>query len=448
MKVITIIAILLCPIAIAQSYFLRGKADMEVRRHRVFRKRLLEDNVEPDSSTFGTVLFKEICQDPKLPQSSNVLFSPLSVYQALALAKDGATIGSDNENELEQLLGPDDIQNEYLSLQEQASGDADPDSDVQLTMATSIWADELKQEYIDMAKDKYSAGAFPLPSRWTPVDDWIRNKTNGMIPNLMGDEPLDPLIVALLVNAVYFKGVWTNKFNVSDTTNGSFFLRNNMPDGNLNNTLSDTSTVVNAVEARFMNAHGGMKVIKNSVALGGASAVVLDYGELVPEQDAEYQSIFILPASNSVDSMNDVITGLQSRPITELFDEAWPADTILKLPRFRLQFGLDADPIDLKPMLQRMDMDIAFNPGILDKFLQMTAIRDAFVSNVYHGALMEVTEEGTEAAAATVVVFSRKSIPRTFVLTFDRPFVVVVLHQPTGIPLFMGRVEQPDFFFE
>eukprot|EP01083_Nonionella_stella_P144387 450734_1 len=89
-----------------------------------------------------------------------------------------------------------------------------------------------------------------------------------------------------------------------------------------------------------------------------------------------------------------------------------------------------------------------FNPGILDKFLQMAAIRDAFVSNVYHGALMEVSEEGTEAAAATVVVFKRKSIPRTFVLTFDRPFVVVVLHQPTGIPLFMGRVEQPDFFFE
>ena len=70
-----------------------------------------------------------------------------------------------------------------------------------------------------------------------------------------------------------------------------------------------------------------------------------------------------------------------------------------------------------------------------------------YVDDVYHGACIEVTETGTEAAAATVVVIKTRSAPGTFEMTLNRPFVVIVLHRPSGIPLFVGKVEAPAFYF-
>ncbi len=73
-------------------------------------------------------------------------------------------------------------------------------------MATSIWANNLKQSYIDKEKQSQSAEAFPLPRLYSEVDRWIEKKTKGMIKKLLGDDHVDASIVALLVNAVHFKG--------------------------------------------------------------------------------------------------------------------------------------------------------------------------------------------------------------------------------------------------
>ena len=451
MKVIPAIATLLVICPEIRGYFLRGKRDMEVRRHRVFRKRYLtgqdgneaeQSGEEEDStSSFGTELFSELCAE--LPPESNVLISPLSVYQALALTKAGATVGSDNEEELQQILGSEDIEDEYLSLQEQAENN-DPQADVQLTMATSIWADNLKPSYVDMAHDDFSAEAMPLPARYTPVDEWIEKKTKGMIKDMMGGEKLDPLTVALLVNAVWFKGIWTHEFDPSETTEGTFYLHNDMPERDLDKPQRQVPVATNGIQAKFMRSHSNMKVIQESLVLGNASAVIMDYGKQTSGQPAEFTSMFILPASNSIDSMNNVVSGLEMQSISDLFEEAQSIDVRLALPRFRLNSGTKK----LKSMLESMGMEIAFDINVAHKFDQMSVDPDLYVEDVHHSACMEVTEEGTEASAATVVeIRTRTARPRVYSLTFDRPFVVIVLHRPTGIPLFIGRVENPDFSF-
>ena len=316
---------------------------------------------------------------------------------------------------MDRLLGPQELRQQVKALIDSTDGG------VQLNMATSVWANDLKASYMNHLMREHSAEAFSLPETYGPVDDWIEAKTNGKITKLMGDDAIDPFTSALLVDAVYFKGSWTYAFSPVDTADDVFYHR----DGR-------------QTPAKFMKASRVMEAIQSTPLLGNASFVVLDYGEA-----AEFSALFILPGSSSKESMDDLISGLTSHSISDLVQEATGVSVILKLPRFHLAFG----PSQLKPHLMNMGMKIAFDRDILGKFNRMSYDRGLYVEDVHHGACMEVNEEGTEAAAATVVVFGRSSRPREdpVVLTFDRPFVVVIFQRSSGIPLFMGRVEDPDF---
>ena len=375
---------------------------------------------EPTPTTFGTTLFSEVCT---IHPSGNVLLSPLSVFKALALVEEGATIGSENCSQLKRVLGSS-------STIERTEDEDNEDSDVQLIMASSVWGDRLKQSYVDAVMSEHSAEALPMPMRFTPIDEWIEDKTNGMIKGFLGDEKIPADIVALLVNAVYFKGQWTHEFNPRHTIDGEFVHRNN-----------------SMVPARFMAATHMMDVIKDSPALGGASAVVLDYGKQSSDgEPTEFTSLFILPASSDNDSMSDVVNGLKSQSISELLGDASFTGVHLELPRFRLKFGpTEFGPPSLKQALENMGMIDAFNISISNKFNEMSNNPTLFVGDVWHGAAMEVTEEGTEASGTTVVPIRGRSA--SLRLLFDRPFVVAVVHRSTGTPIFLGRVEEPELDF-
>ena len=375
-----------------------------------------------------------------------MLFSPLSISQSIALLKDGATIQSENESELSRLLGPPSLLESNDStlariLHSRSDNDDGSDADVQLQIATSIWADKLKSSYIESAKSTHLAEAFPLPTSYSVVNQWVANKTHGLITKVLDEaQPVDQSMVGLLVNTVYFRGMWSEKFNAKNTVDGEFFLR--IPSG----TASDKGNS----PAKYMRASREMEAIPQSTSLGGASVLVLDYGKRVPygpdKRIPEFSSIFILPASSDVDSMNDVISGLDSRPILDLLKEVRMMDVRLKLPRFRLNFG----PSSLKPSLKSMGIKAAFNPSNPGMFRQMSDDPKVHVGDMLHGATMEVSEEGTVAAAVTVTTMRSLSAslkPPPLELTYDRPFVVVVVHRPSGMPLFIGRVENPELIF-
>ena len=366
------------------------------------------------SSSFGTQLFAAVADN--FP-SGNILISPVSIAKALEIVVVGATEGSDTEIELKQVLGPPSLVETVV----------DGESDVQLIIANSVWADKLKQSYIDDLSKNFNADAFKLPSRYSTIDKWIEENTNGMIKNMLGDDKIPRDVLALLVNAVYFKGAWKMPFNPEMTIDGGFNLR----DG--------TRT-----PARYMTATRSMKYIDSIEELGGASAVVLDYGEQIDEDseaETEFTSMFILPDSDDTDSMNDIITGLTSQPITDLLDQASNSIISLKLPRFKLAWG-DEGAESLKDTLKDMGITSAFESWTDGKFNRMTKHLD----DVLHSAAMEVTEQGIEASASTVARINIRPWPTE--LIFDRPFVVAIVHRPTGEAVFLGRVEDPELDFE
>ncbi|KAL3805488.1 hypothetical protein ACHAWO_002998 [Cyclotella atomus] len=298
---------------------------------------------------------------------------------------------------------------------------------VKLTIATSLWADSIKQSYWELAKTKHFADVFPLQKQhlFVSINKWVSDHTNGMIKDLFDpSNPVDPNMLAVLVNAVHFKGSWLEKFDESKTSDGEFYSKaSNLP-------------------ARFMSASRKMQVIEYAKELGGASVLVLDYGEGDAVGSPEFSAAFMLPADSSEESMNALIRGL-SQPMSTILSKAISSDVRLKLPRFKLKFG----PSSLKDALQKLGMTHAFDSTQSELFNEMSNDPNTYVDDIFHGAAMEVTEEGTVAAAATGAVMKTRSIVIPFELTFNRPFVVAIVHRSSGLPLFLGRVEKPELLF-
>lgn len=368
-------------------------------------------------SKFGPTLFAEVCADEGV--GKNVLVSPLSMYQLLALLDLGSTPDSDTCNELDALLGSDAERAKVNSLRDVTAEGID------LDMATSVWGDSLRKKFKKQALRKQGAECFELPDSYEPINQWVSNQTNGLVPELFGDEDMESSTEALLVQTVYFKGIWTKQFDPGATRMGETF------------TKSDGSEV----DANLMFAKQEMEIMLNSDALGGASAVILDYG--TSDSAGEFAGIFILPGGHDEKDMDALVTGLATYPLTDLLQEFVTETARVSLPRFKLEFGLD-EPYSMKEVLKRMGMPSAFDEAKSFQFEEMSN-EDLFVDDIVHGSAMVVNEEGSEAAAASGAKMRGRSVDRSPSLVFDRPFVVIIMHRPTGTPLFMGKLEDPEF---
>ena len=356
----------------------------------------------------------------------------------MALIRDGATSESQNRAQLTKLLGDTSVFDPVRSLHKntlEANASDEKNSGVKLTIATSLWADALNPSYIDLAKSAHFAEAFSLPKQnlFSTINQWVSDQTKGIITDLFDPAQLeDPNMVAVLVNAVYFKGSWLEKFEESKTVDGEFYLRSD----------TDKETVL---PARYMTASRRMEVIEHSNELGGASVLVLNYGQITSQQFApEFSALFFLPADASDASMNNLVSGLGSQKMLSLLGKVRATEVHLRLPRFKLKFG----PTSLKKSLKQLGIIDAFDSIKSELFNQMTSDPRTYLDDILHGAAMEITEEGTVAAAATGATMKTRSIVIPFELNFNRPFVVAIVHRPTGLLLFIGRIEQPELNFE
>ena len=361
-------------------------------------------------AAFATALFGKVCE--ARPDEAVTVVSPLSVAAALALALAGATGAS--ATELTTLLGVPDHA-EIARLSETLLSD----NSVTLKLASSIWLHKtIKDEYILTAQSAHKAVAAPLGTSYAPINAWVAGATEGKITDLLQGAP-DPLVRAVLVNAVYFKGSWASKFDPAHTRLGTF------------NAAGGAS-----IPAQFM--HRSAKQLPASPSLqtlGGAAAVRLDYGH----EDGPFAALLVLPADAEDASMAAAVAGLQSG-VKHVLTALTPQPTVnLALPRFKAEWGAHS----LVPALKALGVAHPFNGS--GGFLGMSDDPELHISDVVHKALIEVNEEGTVAAAATAVIMKTRSLgPPPLRLTFDRPFLMLVVHTPTGLPMFMGRFNLPD----
>lgn len=252
------------------------------------------------------------------------------------------------------------------------------------------------------------------------------------------------------------KGSWKNKFDERNTINGTFHA------------LKPSSNDIIKREAMMMKSTRVTYFGTNIKPLGGAHCALLEYG-IEDEEEREnedynqdFAALFFLPKENNQSCMESMISNLTSfmgastsstgnkkrnestiKPLHHLIEnELTKTKVALTIPRFKISYGIK----QLKSELQQLGIKEAFNRSGKHMFNEMTHDPLVYLDEVYHKAVMEVNEEGTVAAAATVGVMMTRSLPKPPPeLVFDRPFVMVVVHLETGLPLFMGKVDDPEF---
>jgi serine protease inhibitor len=367
--------------------------------------------VEADNS-FGLKLFKNI--NAETPDS-NVFISPLSISMALGMTYNGAA-GSTEEAMRTTLefgdLSMDKINESYKSLIELLMR---IDSDVEFNIANSIWYRNdwtFKEAFFERCNEYFDARVSGLDfsqneAAKDTMNNWVDENTNGKIEEIV--DYVNPLEdVMFLINAIYFKGNWTYRFNGEDTKDGVFHL-------------SGGGSKV----CKMMQIESDFKYFADSLLQ------VID----IPYGNGNYSMVVILPSSGV--NIDDLIAELTQEKWEEWMS-GFSKDTLtLLLPKFKLEYKIEDK---LEEVLTDMGMGIAFDDLGAD-FTGMYEPGGIFIDRIIHKTFLEVDEEGTEAAAATVVDMGYTSIGLTMYV--NRPFIFAIRENHSGTILFMGKIAEP-----
>uniref|UniRef100_A0A8C0D9L3 Serpin domain-containing protein n=1 Tax=Balaenoptera musculus TaxID=9771 RepID=A0A8C0D9L3_BALMU len=380
---------------------------------------------------FAVDLFQQIRQSEK----ENIFFSPLSIMSALAMTSLGAREHTasqiqkvlhfneiaENKREGTTVDPVENTGNVHHQFQTLLTELKKPTDAYELNIANRLYGEKtflFLQAYKDNVKKFYLASVESADfvnaaeeSR-KMINSWVESQTNEKIKDLFPEHSLCRVTVLVLVNAVYFKGQWCQKFKKEDTGEEKFWLN------------KDTSKSV-----QMMKQTDDF----NFTSLEDMQVKILE----IPYKGQELSMMVLLP--NEVDGLQKLEDQLTAEKLIE-----WTSpqnmrerQVNLHLPQFKVE-----ESYDLKATLEALGMVDAFNTEKAD-FSGMTGTRDLVVSKVLHKSFVEVNEEGTEAAAASGIVLGLTSpgIPDSF--RCDHPFLFFIKHKKTNSILFYGRVSSP-----
>lgn len=358
---------------------------------------------------FGLNLFQEVVkQNPE----ANTFISPLSVGVALSMLYNGAD--DTTQKELSSVLEVID-----LSLEEVNQGNKlltqeleNSDSEVQFAIANSLWSKlnfPIEQSFLEINQNYYDTTIqeldFASPESVNTINSWVAENTENKITEII--DQISPDQALFLINAIYFKGQWQNKFNPEATKEQNFYL-------------ADGSVKQHPLMFNF----GGYKYYENP----NFQLVNLPYGS-----GSLSMNIF-LPRKDS--NLTEFLGLLNSEDLTSWLQQMRFKEGKIQFPRFKQEYETN-----LNSILQQLGASTMFDPARAN-FSNLSGDSIA-IDEVKHKAVIEVNEEGTEAAATTSVGAVITSVTTPFNMTVDRPFFYTIQDNETGAIIFMGTVQNP-----
>ena len=374
-----------------------------------------EEKIIESGTKFGLKIFKTMVADQP---DSNIIISPLSISMALGMTYNGAatsTLDAMHQTLEFDDLSEDEINQSYLDLLELLT---ELDPKVRFDIANSIWYREdfdIRESFVNVNQDYFKAEVSELDFSRSDAADiinaWVNASTNGLIEEIV-DNPINPLTVMFLINAIYYKGTWTYEFDPESTHEASFYY----PDGS-------------SLTCQMMQCKSEFDYFTND----RFQAIDLLYG------DGNFSMTIILP--NSDIDIDELIQSIDDEQWLEWMDSFSQDSVQLALPKFKLRYYRK-----LNDALTAIGMGIAFS-GAAD-FSGMCEGGGLFISEVRHKTYIEVNEEGTEAAAVTSVEIREKSIgagDQPVIMNVNRPFIFAIRERNSETILFMGKVFEPDW---
>jgi serine protease inhibitor len=361
---------------------------------------------------FGLDIFNLILADE--PAEKNVFISPASISLALAMTLNGANNAT--EDSMAFALRMDDLTSQQINetFRDLMNGLTTCDEKVLLEIANSIWYRQgytVEQDFLDINEEYYNAEVaaldFSSPDALETINGWVADRTHDKIPEIINR--IDPAHVMFLINAIYFKGIWSLEFDEESTYDGNFELANST-----------------SKEVPMMHMEETIDYFDNELF----QACELDYGR------GNFGMVVLLPKPEK--SLDDVIEQLNESNWNTWVDSFDTAKVNLSLPKFTFEYEKG-----LNDILGLMGMGIAFT-GAAD-FTGINSGGGLYIDYVKHKTFVEVNEEGTEAAAATIVAIIETSAgpDETKYMTVNRPFLFVIREKTTNTIVFMGKVAEP-----
>jgi serine protease inhibitor len=381
-------------------------------------------DVAAADNAFGFRLLNAV---QKTVPNGNVVLSPVSAALNLSMVLNGAA-GQTRQEMLVALslsgseLGAINTANARLIKVIRT-----PVKNVTLSVADSLWVDNrratLRPDYIKQTHVWYDAEIADLdfsdPSAATRINGWASKETQGKIPKVI--DRVDPADLLLLLNAVYFKGQWAQKFDKAQTQQRAFTLASGA-----------------AKQVARMAQSGRFDYFETP----DMQAIRLSFG------DGDLVMQVLLPAKSS--SLGALEAELRPEHWKDWQAHYAPRPGKIELPRFELK-----SDYHLEEPLQRLGMRRAFQSGSPDA-AQLTGIfasasgqaRDgrSFISSVLQSTYWKVDEEGSEAAAVTTTGIRATALARPeqpFQMIVDRPFFCAIEDRRSGALLFVGAIYDP-----
>jgi serine protease inhibitor len=346
----------------------------------------------------------------------NIFVSPLSAMLALAMTYNGAE--GETRTAMERALAFEGLDRATVNknIQDLTLSLKNSDSTVQLNIANSIWAKKglkFREDFFDLVKKAYDAELRPLTDA-PAINNWVSEKTKDRIKEIV--QEVKPDDIMFLINAIYFKGMWRNKFDRANTSERDFNLLNK-----------------GTKKIPMMSREGEFRYYEDENIQG----IRLPYGN-------DRLAMYIFLPSESAD-FRVFINGLSAGKWQDWLNQLYMREGEIILPRFKMEYEKN-----LNDILKSMGMAVAFNPDKADfsAMYDISSEEKVFISEVLQKTFVEVNEEGTEAAAVTSVRMKLTSAfvdeSQKFRMLVDRPFFCAIRDDQSGAILFAGIIVNPE----
>ncbi len=373
-----------------------------------------EKEMVQSDQQFAFEFFAHVFDEERADKDANFMVSPFSLSMALAMTWNGAD--GETKKAMQETLKMDAYSDEELNAYYQKMKDAllKTDPSTKLSIANSIWTNQfvsIKPAFIDVNKKYYDAEVqavdFGDVKTKDRINRWASDNTNGLIQSVLDKTEREDLMY--LLNAIYFKGIWISKFDAKNTSKKLF-----------------TQEDATGKEVDMMHQTAEF----NYSADETLQMVQLPYG------NEAFSMLVLLPQEGK--QLQDVVTVLQEEGYWAHFTSGLHnAEVELSLPKFKTEYSKRLNDI----LIDKMGMGIAFSNAA--DFSRMSDM-SAKISFVKQDTYISTDEEGTEAAAVTIVGMELAAAPpvQKVVFNADKPFLYVIRENSTGAVLFMGTVKK------
>lgn len=355
----------------------------------------------------SVALFKKAAAANK---GQNVLLSPHSILTALSLAENGAAGAT--RREMEKVFGGISVKNWSESLAGMNHRLAKEEG-VDYRIANSVWYRKgsitLKKRYLQNVVGYFGADVYAAPFSSQTVQDinsWVYNNTVGRIPSI-----LDQLSAAdrlVLINAIYFNGKWAEPYGTDEKR-----------DFTLASGAKKRVPMLQGTEATYLKLNGGIGFVK-------------------PYEGGSIAFVGLLPPEGT--SLSRYIQGLSGDAWLKAWKKRSRARVYTRMPEFEYEYSAD-----LGSLLRKLGIRKAFSASADFSGMSDTP---TCIDRVLHKTYIRVDKAGTEAAAVTAILMKATAVldPDRVVkeVYLDRPFVYALVDTATGLPLFLGCVQDPS----